>query len=305
MEAPALGRDRTVLLQDETGVEHLITELTSPWCALESLHVEGTHEQITEVLRERLTIAVGGSKSLKSFKCTFRKSSLIDWDRLWRLLKSNNVLEILDIEAVGVWSSENLCDMLRENTKLSSLRLPDAWWPINDLKGVSDVLSRDATGLQANQTLQKLALSIPHSEQAEVVTNMLRTNQTIRELAIRSNRLESYHVVPWLEAVEGNNVLLLLDLSCCDVPDQEQVFDTILNLLQTKPWLHLNLRGTPLSSSPRFSIIQEKLDQNELLFEHRDPNLVKSKCVRLFLCGPPGAGKCSSHLIQVLCDVEV
>jgi hypothetical protein len=309
-----LGRDRTVLLQDETDVEHLITELTSPRCALESLHVKGDHERLTEVLTERLTNAVGRSKSLKSFKCSCHRSSMIDWDTLWELLKSNDVLESLDIEEVRMWSSEGLCDMLRENTKLRSLRLPDAWPSLSHLKELSGVLARDAatglardaaTGLRANETLQTLALTVPHFEHAEFVANMLRTNRTIRQLAIRSHLFPSNHVVPLLEALEGNSVLLLLDLSRCDVPKDEQVFDTILNLLQTKPWLHLNLRGTPLSSSPRFSIIQEKLDQNELIFQHRRPNLVESKCVRLFLCGPPGAGKCSSHLIQVLCDVEV
>jgi hypothetical protein len=134
---------------------------------------------------------------------------------------------------------------------------------------------------------------------------MLRTNRTIRQLAIRGLWSESKGVVSLLEAVEGNSVLRLLDFSHFYVPEKQEVFDAILNRLQTNPWLHINLRGTDVSRSPRFSIIEQKLEQNALLFKSRNPSLVKSNGARLFLCGSPGAGKCSSHPIQVLCDVKV
>jgi len=262
-------------------------------------------------LRERFTIAVGRSNRLKSFYYTGDGSSMIVWDKLWELLKSNEVLESLDIEGHNIFriksTSQSLCDMLRENTKLSSLRLPDARWKVSELKELSGVLSRDAaTGLQANETLKKLVLFVEDSEQAEVVANMLRTNRTIRELAIHSFWLKSNDIVQiLLEALEGNNVLRLLDLSGCYVPEEQEVFDTILNRLQNNPWLHLNLRGTLLSLSLRFSIIQQKLDQNASLFQSWNPSFVKSNGARLFLCGSARAGKCTSHLIQVLCDAKV
>ncbi len=309
-DAPALAGDRTVRLLKGTDVEDLIAELRSPACALESLVLEGYHK-LTQGIKKRLTIAVGGSKSLKSFKCTRYASSMIDRDKLWEFLKSNEVLESLDIEGHNIFrimsTSQSLCDMLRENTKLSSLRLPDARWKVSELKELSGVLSRDAaTGLQANETLKTLVLFVEDSEQAEVVANMLRTNRTIRELAIRSFWLKSKDIVQiLLEALEGNKVLRLLDLSGCYVREEQEVFDTILNRLQNNPWLHLNLRGTLLSRSLRFSIIQQKLDQNALLFKSWNPSFVKSNGARLFLCGSPRAGKCTSHLIQVLCDAQV
>jgi hypothetical protein len=310
-DAPALARDRKVRLRKGTDADDLIAELNSPACALEALVLKAYHKLPQEV-RELLTIAVGGSKSLKSFNCTDYTSSMIDEDKLWELLKSNEVLESLDIEGYYFprtsWlTSQSLCDMLRENTKLSSLRLPHDGWTVSELKELSGVLSRDAaTGLQANETLKTLLLFVADSEQAEVVANMLRTNRTIRELAINSFPLESNDIVQiLLEALEGNNVLRLLDLSRCYVPEEQEVFDTILNRLQNNPWLHLDLRGTPLSRRLRFSIIQQKLDENALLFKSWNPSLVKSNGARLFLCGSPRAGKCSSHLIQVLCDAQV
>jgi hypothetical protein len=74
------------------------------------------------------------------------------------------------------------------------------------------------------------------------------------------------HIIHVLEALEGNNILRMLDLSkCLGVKEEQKFFDTILNCLQTNPWLHLNLENTPLSKSGRkFSIIQQKLDQNTL-----------------------------------------
>jgi hypothetical protein len=306
MDASALGPDRPVWVENETHVEYLIEQLTSFGGALETLDVRGSC-QLHKELRERFTIAVGGSKSLKSFKCIgYASLRLIDWDKLCELLKSNQVLESLDLVRVEMPTSHSLRDMLRENTKLSNLRLADLLWTVGDLKEVLGVLSRDAaTDLQANETLQTLELCFQGSERAEVVANMLRTNRTIRQLAIRANLWGWKGLVSLLEAVEGNSVLRLLDFSGCDVPEKQEVFDAILNRLQTNPWLHINLRGTDVSRSPRFSIIEQKLEQNALLFKSRNPSLVKSNGARLFLCGSPGAGKCSSHPIQVLCDVQV
>jgi len=311
MDAPALGPDRTVWLRNETHVEDLIEQLTSLGCALETLDVRCGFQPDKE-LRERFTIAVGRSNRLKSFYYTGDEPSMIDWDKLWELLKSNQVLESLDIKgvkmvyAITYLTSQSTGDMLRENTKLSSLRLRHVMWHLSELKELSGVLSRDAaTGLQANETLQTLELYVNGSEEVEVVANMLRTNRTIRQLAIRGGLWYKSSVVPLLEAVEGNSFLRLLEFSGCNVPEEQEVFDAILNRLQTNPWLHMNLRGTHLSYSPRFSIIEQKLEQNALLFKSWNPSLVKSNGARLFLCGSPGAGKCSSHPIQVLCDVKV
>jgi hypothetical protein len=315
MDAPALGPDRTVWIREETDVvwirketdvEDLIEQLTSLGCALETLDV-GCGFHINEELRERFTIAVGRSNRLKSLYCHGCELTIIDWDKLWELLKSNEVLESLHIWDVTMRTSHSLRDMLRENTKLSSLRMPGGVWTLSELKELSSVLCRDAaTGLQANETLKTLALRVEDPERAEVVANMLRANRTIRQLAIRGIWLEWNGFVSLLEAVEGNSVLRLLDFSNSNVPEKQEVFDAILNRLQTNPWLYINLRGTPLSISPRFSIIEQKLEQNALLFKSRNPpSLVKSNGARLFLCGSPGAGKCSSHPIQVLCDVQV
>jgi hypothetical protein len=68
-DAPALARDRTVRLLKGRDVEDLIAELRSPACTLEALVLEGYHK-LTQVTRKRLTIAVGGSKSLSSVPVT-------------------------------------------------------------------------------------------------------------------------------------------------------------------------------------------------------------------------------------------
>jgi hypothetical protein len=85
----------------------------------------------------------------------------------------------------------------------------------------------------------------------------------------------------------------LLDLSGCSAVEGDQnVYDAILNCLNTRPWLHLNLQNTPLSRVDyRFSIIQLELDRNAEFVKNWNPSLVSSKGARVFLCGPPRAGK--------------
>jgi len=121
-----------------------------------------------------------------------------------------------------------------------------------------------------------------------------------------------------LQALEKNNTLRLLDLSGCSaVKERQEVYDAILNWLETKPWLYLNLQDTPLSKSEsRFTTIQQKSQQNAKFQEkivYRNPQLVNStgareafgnwnpqfvnsKGARVFFCGSPGAGRCRSHL---------
>jgi hypothetical protein len=98
---------------------------------------------------------------------------------------------------------------------------------------------------------------------------MILTNRTIQQqLSLKGIHVPT-HIIHVLRALEGNNILPVLDLSrCLDVKEEQKLFDAILNCLQTNPWLHLNLEDTPLSKSGRkFSIIQQKLDQNTLFFE--------------------------------------
>jgi hypothetical protein len=155
------------------------------------------------------------------------------------------------------------------------------------------VFSPDAaTGHQDNKTLTTLEFCLVWSEQANDVANMLLTNRTIQQLSLKGIHVPA-HIIHVLQALEGNNILRMLDLSrCLGVKEEQKLFDVILNCLQTNPWLHLNLEDTPLSKSGRrFSIIQQKLDQNTLFLRSWNQELVQSNGMRLFLCGSPRAGK--------------
>ncbi len=92
-------------------------------------------------------------------------------------------------------------------------------------------------------------------------------------------------------------MLRLLGLSgCSTVKGDQKVNDAILNYLNTRPWLHLNLQNTPLSRIDyRFSIIQQELDRNTEFVKNWNPSRVSSEGSRVFLCGPPRAGALFWH----------
>jgi hypothetical protein len=194
---------------------------------------------------------------------------------------------------------------------------------------LSAVFSRkEGSDHQANETLTRLVLPLAF---ATIIAAILRSNQTIRELVFTEKKLvvdgvqisegviwlnpgtvryrssrfgrldPTEAIVKLLQALQKNNTLRLLDLSgCFAVQERQNLYDAILNCLETKPWLHLNLQDTPLSESEsRFTTIQQKLQQNAKFreaFGNWNPQLVNSTGARVFLCGSPRAGKCRSHL---------
>jgi hypothetical protein len=308
MDAPPSVLDRSVRLRElkvcrvrpksDMDLEDLITELTSPDCAIETLDVVVTaYFYVYDGLRERFATAIGGSKSLKSVEITAPRPTL-DAVKLCELLKSNEVLESFKFASpqrdhLQRLDSECWFDMLRENTKLRCLKLPSFYWEPNKLNKLLAVFSPDeASGHQDNKTLTTLEFCLVWPEQANDVANMLLTNRTIQQLSLKAIDIPA-DIIHVLQAFEGNNILQMLDLSrCLGVQEEQKLFDAILNCLQTNPWLHLNLEHTPLSKSGRrFSIIQQKLDQNMLFWRSWNQELVQSNGMRLFLCGSPRAGK--------------
>ncbi|KAH9542048.1 hypothetical protein CY35_14G094900 [Sphagnum magellanicum] len=112
---------------------------------------------------------------------------------------------------------------------------------------------------------------------------MLLTNRTIQQQPSLKGIHVPTHIIHVLRALEVNNILRVLDLSrCLDVKEEQKLFDAILNCLKTNPRLHLNLEDTPLSKSGhRFSIIQQKLDQNTLFLRSWNQELVQSNGMRI------------------------
>ncbi|CAM6079255.1 unnamed protein product [Sphagnum tenellum] len=128
-----------------------------------------------------------------------------------------------------------------------------------------DLVTTIATILPSNQTIRELVLTekIPHVELVAASRPTIQWGVLVRNDTI--NRFQaSERIVILLRALEKNNTLRLLDLSgCSGVKEQQDLYDAILNCLETKPWLHLNLQGTPLSKSgSSFHTIQQKLQKN-------------------------------------------
>jgi hypothetical protein len=225
-------------------------------------------------------------------------------ESIFKMLEENTKMNRLDLRigrAHGSWAP-HASSMLQKNCTLTALTLLGAPGTRLGRETLSHVLSPfcgDATtGKQANNTLTKLQLTVCNSEELQVLANMLSKNRTIRELLIHSvskNYVQfgPEDIVYLLDALEGNNTLRLLDLSGCSaVKGDRNVYDAILNCLNTRPWLHLNLQNTPLSRVDyRFSIIQLELNRNAEFVKNWNPSLVSSKGARVFLCGPPRAGK--------------
>jgi hypothetical protein len=92
---------------------------------------------------------------------------------------------------------------------------------------------------------------------------MLLTNRTIQQqqLSLKGIHVPT-HIVHGLRALEGNNILRVLDLSrCLDVKEKQKLFDPIVELLANQSLAALKLGRYSLV---KFSIIQQKLDQNTL-----------------------------------------
>jgi hypothetical protein len=266
------------------------------------------------------------------------------WDltELAGVLGSQSLLEQLRIDLytfLSVESLEKIFKMLAVNTNLRCLELTCndnlvfSEIPCFDEldNALSAVFSRNmGSDHQANKTLTRLVLPVAL---VATMANILRSNRTIRELVLTEEetrlesgplsqqvevhpRLESYNtyltppvpIFDLLQALQQNNTLRLLDLSgCSDVREEQDLYDTILNCLVTKPWLHLNLQHTPLSKSKsRFTTIEQRLEQNaefRKAFEKWNPKWVNSTGARVFLCGSPRAGKCRSHLPSVMSHI--
>ncbi len=226
-------------------------------------------------------------------------------ESIFKMLEGNTKMNRLDLRIGGGHGSwaRHASSMLQKNctlTALTVLAAPRTRFGRETLSHVLSPFCGDATtGKQANNTLTKLQLTVCDSEEVQVLANMLCTNWTIRELLIHSFSKNYVQLGPedivylLSKALEGNNTLRLLDLSGCSaVKGDQNVYDAVLNCLNTRPWLHLNLQNTPLSRIDyRFSIIQQELDRNAGFFKSWNPSLVSSKGARVFLCGPPQAGK--------------
>ncbi|CAM6037340.1 unnamed protein product [Sphagnum compactum] len=208
------------------------------------------------------------------------------------VLRSQSLLEQLTLDFSGWYvDPDTPLDMYPENTMgvLEKVEI-----------GLSAVFSsNEASDNQANEMLT-LRLVLP-LHMVNSIATILLSNRTIRELVLlpRHGRLRfetsSKDIVILLKALEQNNTLRLLDLSGCSaVRARQDLYDAILNCVETKPWLHLNLQDTPLSESEsRFTTIQQKLQQNAKFREAFGNwnQLVNSTGARVFLCGSPRAGK--------------
>jgi hypothetical protein len=281
------------VIREVNDLEDLIAELTSPSCTLEALKVEKGEEywEFYEGggIRERFASALGASKTLKSLDVAFC-SNMLKVDDLCALLQSNEVLKSLTVctrfaesrPVAGRYTSLRV--MLEHNSTLKRLGIADLYghhWDLTELAG----------GLGS---IRGLVLT-----QKECGVERLSTILTANFWSQPKSFTEC--IVILLKALEQNNTLRLLDLSgCSDVQEGQDLHDAILNCLETKPWLHLNLQDTPLSKSEsRFTTIQQKLQQNAQFreaFGNWNPQLVNPTGARVFLCGSPRAGKCRSHL---------
>ncbi|CAK9259833.1 unnamed protein product [Sphagnum jensenii] len=243
-----------------------------------------------------------------------------DLTELASVLGSQRFLEQLSIEfhdEVEILHLEKIFQMLAENTNLRCLELT---WNQNiyfdtdrSFQAVENALSaafsrNERSDRQANETLTRLVLS---PDLVYLLAPTFRSNRTIRELVLtekkprdklvaasrpaivpqmmirtKSIRIPATEAPPefiaiLLQALQENNTLRLLDLSGCSaVQERQDIYDAILNCLETKPWLHLNLQDTPLSKSrSRFTTIQQKLQQNAKFreaFGNWNPQLVNS-----------------------------
>ncbi|CAK9276769.1 unnamed protein product [Sphagnum jensenii] len=224
------------------------------------------------------------------------------------MVRSNRVFWHLTeflTELAGVLRSQSLLEQLTLDFSDWDKDIDIPWYAMRVLKeveiGLSAIFSpNEASDNQANETLT-LRLVLP-LHMVNSIATILRSNQTIRELVLLSSHggppfvTSSEDIVILLKALEQNNTLRLLDLSGCSaVKERQDIYDAILNCLETKPWLHLNLQDTPLSKSEsRFTTIQQKLQKNaefQAAFGNWNSPLVNSTGARVFLCGSPRAGK--------------
>jgi hypothetical protein len=306
MDLPAV---QVRVIREANNLEELIAELTSPSCTLEALKVEkgedvGPFVFVEGDIRERFASALGASKTLKSLDVAFC-SDMLEVDDLCTLLQSNEVLKSLTVCSWFAHSRSvggqyiSLRVMLEHNSTLERL-------VIVHLNGMTSDLTELARGLGS---IRELVLA--ESSPSTTTTISTRTiSWSVSGPGISFSRQETFEgvdsfspkaIVILLQALEKNNTLRLLDLSGCSaVQERQDLYDAILNCLETKPWLHLNLQDTPLSTSEsRFTTIQQKLQQNAKFreaFGSWNAQLVNSTGARVFLCGSPGAGKCRSHL---------
>ncbi|CAK9234191.1 unnamed protein product [Sphagnum troendelagicum] len=267
MDLPAV---QVRVIREVNDLEDLIAELTSPSCTLEALKVEYWRYYEGGGIPERLASALGASKTLKSLDVAFC-SDMLNVDDLCALLQSNEVLKSL------------------------------THWDLTELAGGLGSIRE----LVLTETEPEVVRSIPQSVLREIEKER-RVGQLPTKLPANfwgqqfpSSFTEC--IVILLKALEQNNTLRLLDLSGCSaVKERQDIYDAILNCLETKPWLHLNLQDTPLSKSEsRFTTIQQKLQQNAQFreaFGNWNPQLVNPTGARVFLCCSPRAGKCRSDL---------
>jgi hypothetical protein len=271
--------------------------------------------QCNEVLKS-LTVCSRFAKSRSFIMMLKRNSTLKRLGIIFHSVDAYSYLTELLTELGGVLRSQSLLEQLTLDFSLWPwVFSPDLPWEAlpKDTKLVLEKVNNDlsaaffpneASDNQANETLT-LRLVLPLHVVRSIAT-ILPSNRTIRELVLRQQDRQrhvtfSKGIVILLQGLEKNNTLRLLDLSGCSaVQERQDLYDAILNCLETKPWLHLNLQNTPLSKwKSRFTTIQQKLQHNAKFreaFGNWNSRLVNSTGARVFLCGSPGAGKCRSHL---------
>jgi hypothetical protein len=300
MDLPAV---QVRVIREVNDLEELIAELTSPSCTLEALKVEKGEdvEPLAYEIRKRFASALGASKTLKSLDVAFC-SDMLKVDDLCTLLQFNEVLKSLTIcsrfahsrSVEGRYTSLRV--MLEHNSTLERLVIAHLYgmlWDLTELAG----------GLGS---IRELVLAESSPSTTATRTKFWGISGIASGIFELSGSLDrwvngSECIVDLLQALEKNNTLRLLDLSGCSaVQERQDLYDAILNCLETKPWLYLNLQDTPLSKrKSRFTTIQQKLQQNATFWEsfrNWNPQLVNSTGARVFLCGSPRAGKCRSHL---------
>jgi hypothetical protein len=229
---------------------------------------------------------------------------------------------------IGDKAMEILCNMLKNNRTITSLRLYQrrggpavteiglaslgAMLSVNSTLETLDVdLRRSQTGVEVvvapltghdgkpplNKSLKKLTLFNWEIGQrgARAAAQMLLTNDSLTHLGLRTaHSLEPLHVCTILESLETNETLHTLDLSYCKGVRGDGVLAKMMDLLRANPWLKkIDLSGTPLERDGHAVQVKAQLEMNsrDYMAVVKGMPRVQPKFARVFLCGDGYSGK--------------
>ncbi|KAH9544647.1 hypothetical protein CY35_12G005500 [Sphagnum magellanicum] len=282
------------------------------WCTLDSEEMGVLCENlVSHPALEGLTLPLGNDKGVEILCSMLQNNHNIKdlWvlsaeddkgvERLCQMLQNNHSIKTFSlgkrIHAIGV---APLGLMLGKNSTLENLRL---WLDLDadgdTLKVLLQPLTCDDGNQLLNKSIKQLHLSGPWmgGEGAEVVAQMLRTNDSITHLEIaRNNRLEPSDVCIILESLEKNETLHTLDLNGCEGVRGDDVLAKVMDLLRINPWLKkIDFSRTPLQRDGHDAQVNAQLASNARDYMAAVKGLprTKAKFARVFLCGDAYAGK--------------